>query len=98
MEGESKGGDENEQTRMIKNTGQVEFAMKGNEDWRKFCGNTVQDRIDWNDDGCKMCPRWHSKDFCFVDCSHKASHVPKANIQQEKKKAGRSYLVKVRKS
>jgi hypothetical protein len=83
---------------MIKNTGQVEFAMKGNEDWRKFCGNTVQDRIDWNDDGCKMCPRWHSKDFCFVDCSHKASHVPKANIQQEKKKAGRSYLVKVRKS
>ena len=40
---------------MIKHTDQVEeFVMKEDEDWRKFCSKQVQDRIDWNDEGCKM--------------------------------------------
>ena len=77
---------------------QEEFKMKDNEDWKMFCGNKVQDRIDWNDDGCKMCPRWHSKGFCFADCHNKASHVTKDNIPPGKVKGYKAYLAKVRKN
>jgi len=94
-----KRDDDNDREKRVLNSEQVEeFKMKPDDDWRKFCGNSAQYRVDWNDDGCKMCPRWHSKGFCFKDCNHKASHVPKGNVSQEKVKEYKGYLVKVRKS
>ena len=94
-----KRDDDNDREKRVLNSEQVEeFKMKPDDDWRKFCGNSAQHRVDWNDDGFKMCPRWHSKGFCFKDCNHKASHVPKGNVSQGKVKEYKGYLVKVRKS
>ena len=84
--------------RILNTNQQEEFKIKKGEDWKIFCGNKTQDRIDWNDDGCKMCPRWHSKGFCFPDCNNKASHVTKDKIPPGKAKSYKAYLVNLRKN
>ena len=60
--------------------------------------NTRHDRLEWwcAQDVLKM--RWHSRSCCFVDCVHKASHIPRYKIPQGKVKGYRAYLAKVRKS
>ena len=95
----SRGNENTERPERIWNSDQQEeFKMKENKDWKMFFGNKVQDRIDWNDDGYKMCPRWHSKGFFFENCHNKASHVPKDNIPLGKVKYYKAYLAKVRKN
>ena len=60
-----------------------------------FCGENTKHRVVWGD--AKMCPRWHSKQYCFKDCVNEASHVPDNEVPADKKAEYKEYLVKVRK-
>ena len=81
----SRGGYDNNGEKRVWNSKQMEeFKMRENEDWKKFCGNTVQDRFDWNDDGCKMCPRWHPKGFFSKTVTTKQDMSQKKIFHREK--------------
>ena len=41
-----------------------------------------------------MCPRWHSKEYCFKDCVNKESHVAADKIPADKKRKYGDYLNK----
>ena len=65
-----------------------DLKMKKNEDWAKvFCGANVIHRINWNNNGCLICPLWFSKHYCFENCNYKASHVPDDEVPEDKRKA-----------
>ena len=73
-----------------------DFKMKQNEDWVKlFCGTNVIHIIKWNNNGCLMCPRWFSKNYCFEKYNYKASHVPDDEVPEDKRKAYKTYLKKI---
>ena len=74
-----------------------DLKMKQNEDWEKlFCEANVIHRIKWNNNGCLVCPCWFSKHYCFEKCNYKASHVPDDEVPEDKKKAYKTYLKKIR--
>ena len=50
----------------------------------------------WENNGCLMCPRWFSKHYCFENCNCKSSHVPDNKVLEEKSKAYKTYLKKIR--
>ena len=71
--------------------------MKQNGDWAKvFCGTNVIHIINWNSNGCLMCLRWFSKHYCFKKCHYKTSHVPDDEVPEDKRKAYKTYLKKIR--
>jgi Leu/Phe-tRNA-protein transferase len=41
-----------------------------------------------------MCPRWHSRGFCFIDCYNSDSHVESKEVPEEKNEAYDAYLQK----
>ena len=90
-------GRKDDSVEQVKNADQIqEFKIRPGEDWRSvFCGNPG-DRVSWNDKE-RMCPRWHSKGFCFPNCNNKSSHVPEDKVTEIKKKEYRGYLKKIRK-
>ena len=84
----------------INNENMVEdFKMKENRSWGNvFCGNNACKRISWNgDEKIKMCPRWHSRGYCYPNCNNKASHVPDTEVPGAKRTEYRAYLKEVRK-
>ena len=81
---------------MVTNNSQFDaFKLKDGEDWKTFCGASVNDRPMWNDQ-CRMCARWHIKGNCFSDCPHAASHVPHEKVSTEKERSFQKYVKKVR--
>ena len=71
--------------------------MKSGETRRStFCGNCIEDRVNWSGTKIKMCPRWFSKGECFSDCCHSESHVPDSSIPDEKRTEYSDYLKKIR--
>ena len=74
-----------------------ELKMKENESWENvFCGNNACKRISWSGDAkIKMCPRWHSRGYCFPDCRYAVSHVPDTEVPGAKRIAYKAYLKKV---
>ena len=73
-----------------------DFKIKQNEDWAKLlCRTNFINIINWNKNGCLMCPRWFSKKYCFGNCKNKASHVPDNEVPEDKRKAYKTYLKKI---
>jgi len=58
-----------------------------------FGGKNVCHRVVWNGK-CRMCPRWHSKEFCYKDCKNRDSHVAADQIPADKKRKYNDYLNK----
>ena len=56
-----------------------EYKLRDGEDFKMLGGNNTCHRVDWNNNS-KMCPRWHSKLYCFSDCNNKDSHVPQCDV------------------
>ena len=81
----------------VLNKNPVSEFIATDEEKRKFSklfgGNNVCHRVDWNG-RCKMCPRWHSKEYCFKDCKNRDSHVAADEIPADKKKKYGEYLNK----
>ena len=72
-----------------------EFALTKEDNWTKnFSGQCLEDRPKWGKG--IMCPRWHSRGFCFGNCFNIESHVPESKVPNEKKTEYRNYLKKVR--
>ena len=75
-----------------------EFKCKGEEDWKLLC-KAARHKPSWPDPSnphCKMCHRFHSKQYCFPDCKNKASHVPREKVPDEKHKEYNAYLKRAR--
>ena len=65
-----------------------DLKMKQNEDWAKFFyGDNAINRIKWNNNGCLICLRWFSRNYCFKNCNYKAIHVPEDEVPEGKSKA-----------
>ena len=88
----------NDDRGVIENTDPNEdYKMLDGEIYKQvFCGKNVCHRVDWDDDGTKMCPRFHSKFYCFANCRHKASHVPKSQVPTDKDTKYKQFLKKIR--
>ena len=72
------------------------YKIKDGEDFLSvFGGNNLCHRVDW-DGNSKMCPRFHSKQYCFDNCKNKVSHVPKSQVPGNKDKEYKNFLKKVR--
>ena len=86
--------------RVVNEDPDEELKLKDDEDWKSvFCGTKkASHRVAWNNNGCKMCPRWHSRHWCFDNCNHKESHVPKSQVSAENKADYKKYLEKIRTS
>ena len=41
-----------------------------------------------------MCPRWHSRGYCFTDCHNSDSHVKSEEVPEDKNTAYAAYLVR----
>ena len=61
-----------------------------------FCEANIIHRIKWNNNGCLMYPRWFSKHYFFNNCNYKVSHVPDHEVPEDKRKAYKTYLKKIR--
>eukprot|EP00985_Skeletonema_marinoi_P002391 scaffold1000_cov66-Skeletonema_marinoi.AAC.1 len=62
------------------------------DDWPKLC-NRAHLRPQW-DDTCLMCPRWHSKAYCFPDCPNAASHVKSSEVSAKRNTVYKAFLQK----
>ena len=84
--------------RVIQNqTPNEEYKLLDGEEFSKMFGgrHNICHRIDWPD-GEKMCPRFHSKYYCFNNCKNKASHVPQSQVPPEQDKGYKRFLKKLR--
>ena len=84
--------------RVIQNqTPNEEYKLLDGEEFGKMFGgrHNICHRIDWPD-GEKMCPRFHSKYYCFNNCKNKASHVPQSQVPPEQDKGYKRFLKKLR--
>ena len=88
----------NDANGIVENTDPNEnYKMLDGENYKQiFFGKNVCHRVVWNDDGTNMCPRFHSRFYCFENCRHKASHVPKAQVPPEKDTKYKQFLRKIR--
>ena len=63
-----------------------DFKIRQNEDWRKvFCSKQKHGRLP-QIDGVQMCPKWNVQGYCFADCKRVKTHLPHADIPDNKKK------------
>ena len=97
--GKRKGAEkEKSKNKKLKNTDQVEeFKMAEGETWEKtFQGRVPDGRVKFN--GTFMCARFHTKGECWEKgCKFQKSHVPVANIPEDKKQAYIEYMAECRK-
>ena len=92
--GKRKRGDDS--NRVVRNPDPIDgICLRAGEDFGKiFAGKLIDQRPKWGNK--KMCTRWHLRHVCFEDCVHKASHVPKDKVSEEKAKEMKEYVGKVR--
>ena len=84
--------------RVVQNpTPNEEYKLLDGEEFGKVFGgrHNICHRIDWLG-GEKMCPRFHSKYYCFNNCRNKESHVPKSQIPSEQDKNYKKILKKMK--
>ena len=96
-----KKGDETDGRKVTNPSVLPEFKVVDDNEWKsKFCGRCIEDRPVWkevqNGQNIAMCPRWHSRGFCFKDCHNAQSHVEPDKVPANKKAEYQSYLKKVR--
>jgi hypothetical protein len=75
------------------NSDQVpEFKMKENETWEKtFQGKCADKRVKLH--GTFMCPRFHTRGFCYKkDCKFARTHLPASEIPIEKRAEYMQYM------
>ena len=79
-------GNEQPSERVINKGSIQEWLADDNQHYQKaFRHNpALLNRPEWNENA-KMCHRWHSKGYCFDNCSNKASHVPSDSVTQNLK-------------
>ena len=84
--------------KLIKNEDPNEaYKLLAGEDYKAvFCGKNVCHRVDWDNNGTKMCPRYHSRWYCFDNCNNIASHVPKNQVPADKDNDYKRYLKRIR--
>ena len=81
---------------MKNETPNEEYKLRDGEVFGKvFGGSNVDHRIEWNKNS-KMCPRFHSKFYCFDDCSNKDSHVQKSEVPDAMDAKYKRFLKKCR--
>ena len=93
------GGGRDEGNKVVENKKPcAEFKMLEGETWDMFKGRkTAGNRPKWINDECVMCPRFHSRLYCFENCNNAASHVPEDQIPKELKEKYIKWLAQVRK-
>ena len=66
---------------------------------RVFCGRNYFHRVPWDKNKkIHMCPRWHSKYYCFDNCRNIESHVPQSQVSTKMDTDYKKYLKKIRKT
>jgi hypothetical protein len=73
-----------------------DFKVNGAKDWKKLC-QRAHTRPMW-DDTSFMCPRWHSRFYCFSGCRNGASHVSVSadEVPADKNTAYKQYIRSIR--
>ena len=73
--------------------------MVDGEDFKKaYCGKNSQYRPFWNKaKGTRMCPRFHSRYYCFDKCDMIDSHVEKDQVPAPVDTEYKKFLKRVRK-
>lgn len=78
----------------VKNKYQNKAFEVGPTEWSRLKAH-LDERVKWGTDGVVvMCPRWHSRGYCFPDCHHRDSHVKSEEVPKDKNAAYKQYLVK----
>ena len=73
----------------------TKFVLLPTEDWKEnWTGPDLPKKPKWGKNS--MCSRWHSKGFCFKNCSHKASHVKKGEVSKEKEEEYLKWMAECR--
>ena len=77
-----------------------EYKMLDGEDFKKvYCGKNSRFRPFWDKaKGTRMCPRYHSREYCFDDCENIDSHVDKDQVPAPVGAEYKKFLKKVRKT
>ena len=77
-----------------------EYKLLDGEDFKKvFCGKNYCHRVDWDKNkNINMCPRFHTKFYCFDNCKDIESHVPRSQVSSQMDADYKRYLKKVRKA
>ena len=77
-----------------------EYKMLDGENFTKvFCGKNVCHRVNWDKKkGTRMCPRWHSRYYCFDNCHTDASHIPQDEVSPQMDIEYKKFLKKIRKN
>ena len=72
-----------------------DFKMTSDESWENdWCGRVAEGRPTWGKN--KMCPRFHTKGYCFRQCRNKASHVPFSRIPEAKRQEYKKWMANTR--
>ena len=87
---------EDKGSNIVQNESQPEeFKMAPGESWEKdWCGRVADGRPSWGKN--KMCPRFHTKGYCFKQCRNKASHVPFSRVPDAKRKEYKQWMADAR--
>ena len=82
---------------VVKNNSPNEaYKLRDGEVFRDmFGGKNLEHMIEWNRNS-KMCPRFHSKFYCFKDCKNKESRVPKSEVSATMDAKYKRFLKKCR--
>ena len=79
---------DNTRRKVVQNpTPNEEYKMRDGEEYSKVFGGhqNVCHKVDWPG-GEKMCPRFHSRYYCFGNCNNVESHVPQSQVPSTKNK------------
>ena len=95
-----KTGDAKRGSRLENTDPNPECKLLDGEEFRKvFCGKNFCHRVQWDKNKkMHMCPRFHSKFYCFDNCSNVESHVPRSQVSTQMDTDYKKFLKKVRKT
>ena len=86
--------------RLNNNNPNPDYCLLDGESFKKvFCGRNFFQRVPWDKNkNIHMCPRWHSKGYCFDNCRNIESHVPQAQVSAQMDTEYKKFLKKIRKT
>lgn len=73
------------------------FALRENEEWAIFTGRDAAE-LRPNHCGKRMCHKYLTKGYCFIDCPNAASHCPESQFTPEQVKGYTDWLETCRKN
>ena len=69
-----------------------DWIVNGSDYAKKFAGKHLDQRPKLQ--GVPMCPRWHSKGYCFSNCPHKITHVDGTQLNDSIRQAYSKFVAK----